>query len=213
MSGRHRERDEEVSPAPVVECGLAEILGDLLRNGMDLGIMHGILGKDPGLAVHQIVLAEVRCGEELKVETGFAYKCLRHGLAQDDLDEDALVLGSDPEPGGEVIIPVGHFDLDAAVGLVNLPGGDLAEDIPLLRSVHQTDASAGADALTPLDDLQTGELLVVETAVIEVVVHEHVGAPRLEIIEVIHFQALSIRTQGHRGGQGRHCNERKVSHK
>ena len=59
VSGRHRERDEEVSPAPVIEGGLTEILGDLLGYRMNLGIMHGVLGQDPGLAVHQVVLAEI----------------------------------------------------------------------------------------------------------------------------------------------------------
>ena len=171
VSGRHRERDEEVSPTPVVECGLAEILGDLLRNGMDLGIMHGILGQNPGLAVHQIVLTEVRGWEELKVETGLPHKGLRHRLAKDNLDEDTLVLGSNLEPGSEVVVPIGHFDFDAAVGLVNLPGGDLAEDVPLLRSVHKAYATAGADAFAALDNLQAGEFLVIEAAVVKVVVH------------------------------------------
>ena len=97
--------------------------------------------------------------------------------------------------------------------MVHVPGGNLAEDVPLLRGIHKADAAAGADALTPLDDLQSGELLVIEASVVKGVVHEHVRAPGLEIVEVVHFQALSIRAQGQRGGQGRHCDQRKFSHK
>ena len=114
--------------------------------------------------------------------------------------------------GGEVIVLVGHLDLHAAPGVVYLPGGNVAEDVPLLGSIHQTDAASGADALAALDDLETGEFLVIETSVVKVVVNEDIGPSCLEIVEVVHFQGLSTYTRHSRGGQDRH-REKKFFHK
>ena len=79
-----------------------------------------------------------------------------------------------------------------------------AENVPLLRGVHQADATAGGDALSALDNLQTGEFLIVETAIVEVVIHQDVGPASLEITEVVEF---------HNGGFLSSAGQRKEGHK
>ena len=186
----HGLRHEEVAAAAVVEGALAEVLRDLLRHRMDLRVMHRILGKDAREAVHEVVLAEVGSREEFQVQARLAHEGLRHGLVQDHLHQAAAVLGRHPELGHEVVVRVGERNLDEVAFAVHDPVGHGPEDVPLFRGVHQADAAAGGEALAALDDLQASELLIIETAVVQVVVHEHVRPPRLEVAEVVHGQGL-----------------------
>ena len=175
--------------------------------------MHRILGKDARHAVHEVVLAEVGGREELQVQARLADELLRYGLVQDHLHQAAAVLGRHPELGREVVVRVGERDLDEVAFTVHDPVGDLAEDVPLLRGVHQADAAAGGEALAALDDFHARELLVIESAVVQVVVHEHVRPPRLEVAKLVHFQGLGrsrlCQQEGRRRG---HADSQEFTH-
>ena len=166
--------------------------------------MHRILGKDARQTVHEVVLAEVGGREELQVQARLAHEGFRHGLVQDHLHQAAAVLGRHPELGREVVVRVGERDLDEVAFAVHDAVGNRSEDVPLFRGVHQADTATGGEPLAALDDLQARELLVIEAAVVQVVVHEHVRPPRLEVAEVVHREGLGrcrlCQQEGRRGG-------------
>ena len=192
MSSRHCEGHQEVAAAAVVEGRLSEILGDFLGYGVYFSIVHRGLGKDPCLAVNEVVVAEIRSGEELEVHTCLAHQLLGNRLVQPHLYKNAFVFGKDLEPGCESVIFIGKGHFNTAFGGVDPAGTYYSEYVPLLGSVHKTDAAAGSDAVAALDNFKTCEFFIVESTVVDVVVHQHIRAACLEIAEVVEFHALCI---------------------
>ena len=159
---------------------------------MHFSVVHRVFGKDAALAIHQVVVPEIGCGEELEVHSGLAYQLCRNRLVKPYLYQDTLVFGNSPKPGRKTVIGIVERHFDAALGFINPAGAYRSEDVPLLGCVHQTDAAAGGDADSALDDFQAGEFLIVKTTVVNVVVHKHICAASLVITEVVEFHALCV---------------------
>ena len=202
MARGHGLRHEEIAAAAVVEGAFTEILRNLLRHRMDLRVVHRILGKDAREAVHQVVLAEVRRREELQVQAGLAHEGFRNGLVQEYLHHASVVLRAQPDTGHEVIVRMGKRHFHEIAFAVHDAVRHRAENVPLFRGVHQSDTTAGGDPFAALDDLQAGEFLVIKTSVVDVVIHEDVRSPGLEITEVVHGQDGGVLGATRRRKQG-----------
>ena len=202
MAGRKRQGLDEFAGAPVVIGPVALELAYFLFVGTHLGVAHRITRETVGLAIHQVGLVPVLRGQEFQVEARFACQCLRNRFVQIDGDFHRLALGLDDDAGIEVVPVVAHAHLDGLGKRVDSPGRHRGHEVPLLRGGAQADSAALDGTHTVVDHLDTGVLLIIESAAERIVEHEDIDTLALEIAEVVQFQVRSFALASRQQQQG-----------
>ena len=184
-------RNEASSPSVVVSLEALELPG-LLAIGPGYRPAGGVTGKTVEATVHDKRLQPIPRRQELKVKACVAYKFFGHRLVKPNGYLDGFAIGGNDNAAVEVIIIITQTNLNAALLAVNLAVSHLRHQVPLFRSVVQTDGTTLHGAYAMLDDFYARVLFIIETAVETVAENQHVDALTLKIAAVVKHKVLRL---------------------
>ena len=169
-------------------------------------LLHRVLGSARNYAemaaVYGITLSRVDGWEELQIEPRAAGQLLRQRFVQVDAHADAARFSGHLQGVVHLIGGEGQLRGEAVVVLVGLLALQMRDQVPLLRSGHQTYVSIGGDALAMENHLHRRILLIHKDRVISALIENHAEPRGIQIAVVGHLHLGRCAGREHSNKQG-----------